>query len=284
MSQDITFIIVTYNSEKVIENTLRSLPRDQKIMVLDNGSRDRTVEMVARYDFVEIIKNNNIGYGKAANIGFSRVTTPYAILLNPDVKLCVECINAMLDCAKRHPDIGIVGARMFYYEKGIKCYEEAYVFDQNNLCYSNWIVGALMLFKMDVLRKLGGFDENIFLFFEETDLCDKFAQAGYKLAICGDASAEHDPGTSSASSIRTVKIRAWHSAWSRAYYYKKHYGPVKLAEKSLSKIMKNLFNIPKNLVCAKKMKMLANFYEILGLLSFFMGIKAYRPGGTGRMT
>lgn len=283
MAQDITFLIVTYNSAKVVEGCLKLLPKDQRIIVLDNGSSDNTIDVVSQYENVEVVRNSNIGYGKAANVGLRMATTPYSMLLNPDVRVDSQSIQVMLANIRKHPDIGMIGANTFHYENGQKIYQKQHVFNEQGLCYTGWIVGALIMFNMEALKKVGMFDENIFLFFEETDLCDRFQAAGYKLAICKHAEAEHAWGTSSASSMRVLKIRAWHSAWSRSYYYRKHFGMAEAWKKFISKTLKNILIIGKNLMLMRKAKVVASFYEIMGLFAFFLGMKAYKNDGTARI-
>jgi len=280
MPEHITIIVVTHNSEKSIDSCLRALPPGQKILVLDNGSHDQTIERASVYPQVTVIRNANIGYGRAANIGFSHVTTPYALLLNPDVKMEDGALAAMVDCAEKFPAIGIVGGQMFHETDGRKIYENAYDFNADGLCYTDWMVGAMMLFRMDALRRVGFFDEHIFLFFEETDLARRFLRAGVKIAVCAQAQAEHAAGNSSPKSLRVARIRAWHYAWSRCYFHKKHYGLATALRKACPKLFKNL----KNLLCMRKTMLHINACEIMGLLSFFTGIGAYRKNGAGRLT
>lgn len=284
LAQDITIIIITYNSENVIENCINAFPQEVRVLVLDNGSSDRTVALAKRHPSVEVIQNQNIGYGRAANIGFSKVATPYALLLNPDVKMDMASLQAMLDCIKLHPNIGILGARTFHHEQGAKIYQKSFAFNKDGLCHVEWIVGALMLFRMDAVRKVGQFDEHIFLFFEETEFCRRFVMEGFKLAICKQAEAEHVWGTSSTQTMRTTKIRAWHSAWSRAYYYRKHFGRSRFVKKSLSKFFKNIFNIIKYFLLMRRQKVIINAYEIMGLMAFVIGMEAFDANGKARIT
>jgi len=288
MPSDITFIVVTYNSAHVVDACLKALPSASQVIVIDNGSRDNTVELASRHSSVEIIRSHNIGYGRAANIGLLRTTTPYAVLLNPDTTLCDGAITVMCDCASAHGDIGVLGARMIDYEDNTKNYHKRYRFDAQGLCYTDWIVGALMLFNMTILRQVGMFDEHIFLFFEETDLCDRMLKAGYKLAICQHAEAEHYPGTSSTASVQLTKIKAWHTGWSRAYYFNKQVGFPKALRKSIGKVVNNLIRIVNRstrAMCRMRRKsILSPIYEIMGTVAYCVGVKAFRKDGTARIT
>lgn len=280
----LTIIIVTYNSEKILAFCLDTLPQSQKIIVLDNGSKDQTVAIASRYSHVEIIKNANIGYGRAANIGLSMVKTPYALLINPDVAVDDESIKVMMDYADRYPEVGIIGGRMFHKANGQTVYERTYDFDEHGFCYCDWIIGALMLLRMEALGRVGNFDDKIFLFFEETDLFMRIERAGFKIGVCRNAMAEHSLGSSTPPSLRVTKIRAWHYAWSHGYFYWKHYGLGVSIRKSLPKALDNIINILKYSLLMRKEKAARNLFALLGLASFFMGIKAFKKNALGRLT
>ena len=281
---DLTIIIVTHDSGKIIASCLDTLPESQRIIVLDNGSHDQTMSIASQYPRVEIVKNTNIGYGRAANIGLSMVKTPYALLLNPDVVIKGEAMKTILDCAGRHPEAGIIGGRMFHKANGRIIYERAYDFDEHGFCYSDWVIGALMLLRMEAFRRVGIFDEEIFLFFEETDLFMRFERAGFRIGVCRDAMAEHSLGNTAPPSLRVTKIRAWHYAWSHGYYYTKHYGLGFSARKSLPSAFEHLVNAIKYSLLMRREKTVRNLFALLGVVSFFIGVKAFRKDAVGRLT
>src|SRR5262249_15939588 len=132
------------------------------------------------------------------NLAFLKVSTPYVMLINPDVVLSQDAAQAMLGVMRNDREIGIVGSRMFHRgEADEKRFTPQMLFDAAGICYSDWITGALMLIRKSALERVGFFDENIFLFFEETDLCKRFIAAGYKLAVVAAAEVEHTGGASS---------------------------------------------------------------------------------------
>jgi N-acetylglucosaminyl-diphospho-decaprenol L-rhamnosyltransferase len=281
-TSDVTILIVTYNSEKVIEKCLSALPADIRVIVLDNGSKDSSRDIARRFANVQVVENANIGYGKAANIGLRMSKTKYALLLNPDVVLGTGAIEAMASKADQDATLGVISAKTFHYEKGERIYDRSYQF-KNGLFYTDWLVGALMLFNMQAIGKAGMFDENFFLFFEETDLCTRIMKAGYKLAIAEAAEGEHEAGTSTPGSLRVARIRSWHNAWSRAYFYRKHYGIAQSFKKSLSKFVKNLTRLPVSVIAQNERDTAIHLYELMGICAFFLGIKAYRKSGTARI-
>ena len=279
----ITVITVTYNSGGIIKSCLEALPRELRVVVMDNGSTDETAQL-AEQQQAHVVRNQNIGYGKAASLALNSTTTDYALLINPDARVSEQSLSALLACADRHPEIGILGARTFHVAQGTKVYDYRHAFDQDGLAHTNWIHGAFMFFRMEALKKVGTFDENIFLFYEEGDLCNRFLAHGYKLAVLDAAEVEHVSGFSSQESPRTSRVRAWHSAWSRAYFYKKHFGLRKALRKSLSKAFKYTINLIRHGLQLNRKAATYNLFEILGLMSFFLGISAFDKRGRARVT
>ncbi len=269
--QPLTIVTVTYNSSEVIAPLLESLHSpDWEILVVDNGSQDGCQAIAATFTHVRVIQNGNIGYGRAANVGFREANTPYVLLVNPDVAISSETIDQMLACLKANPDIGILGANMTG--------EPA-----EGLVDVDWIVGALMLIRREALVQVGLFDEQIFLFYEESDMCNRFLQAGWRLAVLQSAVAEHDVGTSSPASLKVQKIKAWHFAWSKCYYYRKHFSTAQYIRKCLTRVASSPFRIGSGLLTGNSRRVVGSAYELLGALAYLGGMSAFRKG-VGRLT
>ncbi len=280
----LTIVTVTHNSSAVIPAMLTSLDTDAAVLVVDNGSTDDTVAKASSFARVRVIRSDNVGYGRGANLGFREVQTPYVLLVNPDVVFSPGAVARMLDVMVRHPEIGMLGANMFSVDAaGNKSYSKRYQPDAEGLATVEWIVGALMLIRMEALQRVGMFDENIFLFYEETDLCKRFHDAGYRLAIACDAEARHEAGSSSPPSLRVIKIKSWHAAWSKAYYYRKHFSGVLYAKKCITKLTTSVFRIAKALLFCDLRRATQNFYELRGVLAYMRGMTAFEQG-VGRLT
>ena len=99
---DLSVVIVNYNSTAVIESCLRPLAHITRIIVVDNASTDDSVEQIrqACADADIILNSQNLGYGTAVNQGFARVKTPYALLINPDAVLLPEAVKSLIAAAK----------------------------------------------------------------------------------------------------------------------------------------------------------------------------------------
>lgn len=265
----VTIVTVTYNSAAVIGPLLASLAGCD-VIVVDNGSTDGTRAAVRRHAGARLIEGANIGYGAAANRGFAQVATPYAMLVNPDVTIAPDAISAMAAHMDANHDIGIVGAN-FSGVAGPGLFEVP------------WISGALMLIRMEMLQKTGGFDERIFLFYEETDLCHRFVDAGWRIAVAEDAMATHIEGRSSAPSLHVLRIKAFHAAWSKCYYFRKHFSRAMYRRKAFGKLLQSMLRLLKSCVSFNRAGVVRNTYECLGVLAYMVGMSAFK-NGVGRLT
>lgn len=269
--RQLTIVTVTYNSASVLPKLLHALGNvDADIIVVDNCSHDDTVAQAREFPNVRIIESGNVGYGAGANKGFHEATTPYVMLVNPDVEIEPDAIAKMVECMNEHPDVGILGANLTN-EPG------------KGLRLTDWVVGALMMIRRDALMKVGMFDEKIFLFFEETDLCKRFMAAGYKIGKLLDAHAHHDIGGSSLPSMKVLKVKAWHAAWSKAYYYDKHYSHETYMHKCWTKILTSLMRVIRYGLTFNRQRMVKALYEGRGVIAYMMGKPAFKDG-VGRLT
>jgi N-acetylglucosaminyl-diphospho-decaprenol L-rhamnosyltransferase len=212
-----TLVIVAYNSAHLLEERLRALAT-RPVVIVDNASADGTVEILeSRFPEVDLVRNAvNGGYGRAANLGFDRVRTQYGLLLNPDARISEEGIAALEAEAANldgdwlfiAPDVGI---------SPMQPERESETLDR--VTHAS---GAALFFDMEALRRLGGFDPNIFLFFEETDLCRRAHEASVAMYHAREIEVEHELGTSTHPTPGLEYLRKWHYSWSRLYFYRKH--------------------------------------------------------------
>lgn len=211
----ISLIIISYNSAEILINQLGSLldTRQYQPIIIDNASPDGSAEILrSRFPFATVIAlTHNIGYGRAANVGLRSVKSPYALLLNPDLSASVEQIQKLLDHARHDPESAIWGPST-----------KAADFTGGEPEAVEWISGCAMLFDVRKIHQVGLFDENIFLFFEETDLCQRILDAGYGIKLCRDVYFNHTSGCACPSNPAVEWLKHWHYGWSRCYFYSKH--------------------------------------------------------------
>jgi len=235
----VSVIIVTYNSSAVIENALRSITRQAEVaecFVVDNASTDNTLELIEKhFPQVKIIKNSkNLGFGVANNQALEIICTPYALLLNPDADLAKGALPELIKTAEAYPDVAIIaplivkgdGTIQHSYKRNVFEREKSkdiFSIPEGDIC-AEFISGAVLLLKMEHMKKIGFFDPDIFLFYEDDDLCLRTRFAGYSLVLTPQAKAMHLFGQSSPATAKMIIFKQKHMAWSRFYLERKYNG------------------------------------------------------------
>ena len=162
----ISSITVTHNSEAIVPlfcKGMDDIDIAQKIIV-DAGSNDHTVEHLTSHDF-EIIKTNNCGFGRANNLGAKIANTEYLLFINPDVYIEHEELLSLFNFAMTLPNDFIVSCKMATDLEKLELTRESRFTGNFNL--ASKVSGALLLMKTSTFKALGGFDDNLFLYFDE---------------------------------------------------------------------------------------------------------------------
>ncbi len=231
---DVTAIVVTFDSAHALPECLGALRTDGvPVLVVDNASSDDTIA-VAEGQGAKVIRNAcNKGYGRANNIGVRSSDTEFVLIVNPDCVVDPGAVGALIDAARRYPDAGFFAprivepsGRVFFQPRSLL---SPYLHNpQGKLTLPDgeacapFFSGACFLIRRDLFLKLGGFDENIFLFYEDDDLCRRVADSGSALIYVPQAVVRHGRGQSSGEKRGLVFTSRWHQAWSRAYVSRKY--------------------------------------------------------------
>lgn len=229
---DVVAIVVTYNSHQVLRECLTALrAQDIATIVIDNASTDNSRDIAAECAARVISNHLNEGYGRANNAGIRAATAKFCLILNPDVRIDPGLVNAFLAAANRYPDAAIFGPKIIepdgrifdrptsILETGVSSNATSSVNPDNEAIN---LSGACLFVRRSIFEELGGFDPNIFLFYEDDDLCFRMRQRGWKLMTVEGAVARHNRGNSTARSPAMTYRTPFHQAWSRQYVLKKH--------------------------------------------------------------
>ncbi len=271
--KDLTIVIVTFKSEEIILNCLKSIPPEISIIIVEN-SNDINFKKKIEADFSNvncILTGKNQGYSIANNIGLKKVQTNFALVLNPDTILDKEAINNFLVTASRKKDFWLIGPAK---DQGIN-----YDFKNDNLKEVNNLKGFAIFFNVSKFNQKY-FDENFFLFFEEIDLCKRVAKNNGQIYLDSNIIINHK----GASSVKNSKIleleknRNWHWMWSTFYYHKKYKGfflaLIIIFPKFLSAFFKTLIY----LILLNKNKRHIYFCRLSGIWNSIIGNKSWhRP-------
>lgn len=204
---DVTIVVVTYNSAHCIERLSMGLVNAPHIIVVDNGSEDDFAATCARFlpQANVLALPQNLGFGAANNRALNRVATPYALLLNPDCEMSETAIVELLAQAQLYPQAAmlaphIVGANdklTLNYGWVKHAWKSKGVAD--GACCVGYVTGAVMLLNMSVTKPLGFFDERFFLYYEDDDLCLKYFNALRAVIVVPSVKVFH----ASRGSVRT---------------------------------------------------------------------------------
>ncbi len=253
----LSIVIICWNDWKVIENCLRSIFAgthgiEYEVIVSDNGSTDGSVEKIRQqFPTVRIVENGaNLGFARGNNAGIREATGEYVLILNPDTIIHDGSLDRWIEFADRHPEAGAFGckvqnpdgtyqesARPFptvwrsllaaLYLRPLGYLSDSFVSDYylgwrgDTEREVDWQSGCCVLFRGDLLNKLGGFDERFFYQFEEVDLCRRVREAGYAIRFTPEASITHLGGQSVGRFPTRFAIEICRNGY--RYYYK-HFG------------------------------------------------------------
>ncbi len=241
---DLSIIIVNYNSKVFLQNCLESLYKttdglQQEIILVDNCSKDGSVSFVrAGFPQVKVIENAvNYGFARANNIGAQVATGEYLLFLNPDTIIRETTIKEMIKLLRQEPDAGAVGAKLLNSDGSLQlsC-REFYTlrtillsrtplkriawlgrflrqnlmadWDHNEPRKVDWVLGACLLTTRQIMEKVGYFDDQYRLYFEDMDLCYRIRKAGYGVYYCPTSVVQHLYQRSSAGKFTRKTI--WH--------------------------------------------------------------------------
>ena len=272
---DITIVITSFKSSDKIKDCLNSINNKCKVLVVEN-SNDTEFKKNIENEFRNIeciLTGNNLGYGKANNIGLSKVKTKFALILNPDTLLHKSTLENFIKVTKVIKSFAIM-APFIQTEEDKKIEEKKFSISVNN------VKGFAMFLNMSEFKDIGFFDEHFFIYFEEIDLCKRVIDSNKKIFLIPDIKIEHLGGLSHNKNFeKEIELsRNWHWMWSSFYYHRKYKGFLfsflLLFPKLLSSIIKTMFHF----LLLNKNKKEIYFHRFLGLVNAMAGKKSwYRP-------
>ncbi len=254
---DLSVIIVNYNAAPYLARCLNSIESclwgiTCEVCVVDNASTDCTRMLIGnRFPGVQLIANDrNLGFAAGVNQGLERTHGRYVLWLNPDAEILNEGVRELLRYLDSAPKVGIIGPQIVDSDGGIQLscrsfpsyrtvlchryslltrlrpqnhYSRDYLhtdWDHASLREVDWVSGACLLHRRELLDDLGGLDERFFMYCEDVDFCLRARQAGWKVHYHPAMRVLHHIGGSSRQSPVLMAIERHRSMWR---YYAKHF-------------------------------------------------------------
>ncbi len=210
----LTIIIINYKTNHLVLRLLERLKNIEtkgwKIIIVDLET-DGFLKKNLSTDYLQVIEvSQNIGFGRANNIAFKHVNTEYVLLLNSDILVDTHEIEKCLSYIQTDATIGVLGCKLLN-EDGSYQPSQYIVAPYHNLLNKNMLInylmpyrhkeynavmGSFMLMPTKVMKEVGGFDPDFFLYSEDLELCHRIRKAGYKIVYYPDAVAIHKHGGS----------------------------------------------------------------------------------------
>lgn len=235
----VAVVTVTHHSAALIGHCLASVAKAAQVIVVDNASDDGTPDEARRaLPTAQVIENAiGRGFGNGCNQGLGRVDVEFALLLGPDSTIDDASLAALVEAADAWPEAGLLGPSIIAPDGHVELSHDMGLFrritggkrrdghllPEGPLCAEH-LSGAVLLVRMSALQRVGAFDTNIFLYYEDDDLCIRMRQGGYSLILVPAALATHIGGGSSRPSLHHRWEKFWHMAWSRLYIEAKYHG------------------------------------------------------------
>ncbi len=264
---DLSVVVVSFNTSDLLRKCLQGVDAQAgdlslEILVVDNASRDASADMVAaEFPHVRLIRSAaNLGFAAANNLAFAKARGRYVLLLNPDAVARPGTLARAVARMDASPKVGAAGARLLgpdgSLQPSARCFpsivDEALTlsglaarFPQSRFfgrfdrtwadpmqdARVDWVPGAFVIVRREILEAVGNFDEAFFLYYEEVDLCRRISAAGHEIWYWPELVVEHIGGACSKTqqsmnvSRKGTQLTLWRMR-SGLLYWRKHHGAI----------------------------------------------------------
>ena len=237
-----SIIIVCFHSAQNLAaclDMIKGHTAEKHELIVDSNSLPDHAEIAGICDArgaVFIQNRENVGYGAACNVGARSAKGRYVLFLNPDVRISRASLHLMIELAEANRDLvalgplqsssrgdirgkrRVVGERRSRENRTIRKLSSA-----DTLTPTSFLSGGALMVRKEAFDRIGGFDDKLFLYHEDDDLCLRLKKVG-RMAYASGVLVLHDWGTSTPKAADLAKLRSWHLGYSKVYVLQKHYG------------------------------------------------------------
>jgi len=275
--ENVTIILITYKSEKIVTSFLEKVPKNFPVIIVDNSNSSELKSNVENiYSNVQVFLSENNGVSSALNYAVNKIKTKYFLQISPDIEFNFKDLKIFQKLAENlNDDFAAIGPRhLNVNEKGHKQISNKIDFGSIDS-----IVGSCMFINKKNFLNIGGFDENFFLYFEETEFCYRAKKLNFKSYQTNKSNV-----TSSGRSVNIeneedkedlANLLIWHFIWSKFYFYKKKYGKNIALIIFIPVILRIYFKIIVNGLLNNRKKLKKYKLRLDGLINSIKGNKSY---------
>ena len=275
MNKFLTVVIPSYKSRNKIISHISKLSKKLNIIVIENSEDINLKKKLSKkFKNTKVYLKKNIGYGRAINFAAKKINTKYFFVMNPDTTIYKQTLKNLVNAAEKIKLFGMISPEHMSKKRSN--------LTSDNTIEKSTLTGGAMLFNTKIFKKIKGFDENIFLYYEDNDYFTKCNKLNLKLYLIKNSFHYHKKKDSSSATFRTIEekyyaklIAGWHGQWSKFYYIKKYHGFLYSLVKCLPNLIVNIIQFLINLIINyKKAKYI--YFKIEGLLSSIIGLPSFK--------
>ena len=288
--QNLSIIIVTFKSENVIDDCIKSINDQIKIIIVDNSNDLKFKENIEKkYKNVQcILSKKNVGMGAGNNIGLNYIKTDYAFILNPDVILENDTIDKIFYEIQKIESFGIIAPisdnnnypNYKFDKKKNHSFHSSMPFQVKSVDGYAMLLNLKRLNQKKTFENLNFFDENFFMYLENDDLCKRVIDNDENIYVVPQSKIKH-LGAKAVNEKYNFEVelsRNWHWIWSKFYFNKKHYGYFLALCNGLPTFFSSLIKFIFYLIINNSEKKLIYLHRLKGYLNALKGKKSwYRP-------
>ena len=263
MIKKLTVIITLYKTpEKYLKNLNQY--KNFKLIIFDQATQNNS-KLIAKYiksNFQYFYSNKNIGLPNATNFLISKIRTDFFLFTQADIEIDELSIKNLFNSISKKNNVIFAGPKFLKSRMVHKNY--------NNKIpkFVKKLDASLMICSTKKVRKIGFFDKDYFLYWEDKDLMQRVNQSNFKMIQQNNAYAIHNSSKSSSNNIYTMLIRRINFKYGEYLFEYKH------KNIKIIKIFRNIFNniliLPFNLILFRKNKVIENFSQPIGTLKFLL--------------
>tara|TARA_B100000963_G_scaffold285086_1_gene253975 strand:+ start:81 stop:944 length:864 start_codon:yes stop_codon:yes gene_type:complete len=275
--KDLTIIIVTFKSDKIIYKFIKKIPKEISVIVVENSKNLKLKKnLEKKYKNTKVYLRNNEGVSSSLNFGVKKTKTNFLIHLSPDLTLDFKQIKKFFNYAELlQNNFCALGPRFLETKKK----GHIQIDKKLKIGKINSIHGSYMFMNKKKFNEIGGWDKNIFLFFEETDYCYRGRK---KDLFCYQINEIKTKTVDTTVKIKNKKIREnwqsllrWHFIWSKFYTYKKRFGFLITLIFFIPIIIRIIFRLGLYKILNNKEKFKKYRFRYSGLYNAIIGRKSY---------